>query len=59
VTKALDYAHDAAKAWIEGLDVRPVAARATLGQLRNTFQHALPETGETSHLLSFGMTWSF
>jgi hypothetical protein len=45
VTKALDYAHDAAKAWIEGLDVRPVAARATLSQLRNTFQQALPETG--------------
>jgi glutamate/tyrosine decarboxylase-like PLP-dependent enzyme len=45
VTKALDYAHDAAKAWIAGLDARPVAARATLSQLRNTFQHALPETG--------------
>jgi hypothetical protein len=45
VTKALDYAHDAAKAWIVGLDARPVAARATLSQLRNTFQHALPETG--------------
>jgi len=45
VTKALDYAHYAAKAWIEGLDERPVAARATLRQLRKTFQRALPETG--------------
>ena len=45
MTKALDYAHDAAKSWIEGFDARPVAARATLSQLRNRFQHALPETG--------------
>jgi len=45
VTKALDYAHDAAKAWIDGLDARPVAARATLAQLRGAFQQPLPETG--------------
>jgi glutamate/tyrosine decarboxylase-like PLP-dependent enzyme len=45
VTKALDYAHDAAKAWIDGLDTRPVAARTTLNELRKSFQQALPETG--------------
>ena len=45
VTKALDYAHAAAKTWIEGLDTRPVAARATLSELRNSFKCALPEAG--------------
>ena len=45
MTKALDYAHEAAKAWIDGLDARPVAARATLEQLRGTFQQSLPESG--------------
>ncbi|WP_300759295.1 aminotransferase class V-fold PLP-dependent enzyme [Janthinobacterium sp.] len=45
MTKALDYAHKAAKAWIDGLDARPVAARATQGQLRGAFQQVLPETG--------------
>lgn len=45
MSKALDYAHRAASAWIDGLDVRPVAARATLQDLATTFRGPLPETG--------------
>jgi glutamate/tyrosine decarboxylase-like PLP-dependent enzyme len=43
--KALDYAHRAASAWIDGLDERPVAARATSQELAATFRGPLPETG--------------
>lgn len=45
MSKALDYAHRAASAWIEGLDERPVAARATLDDLTAAFRMPLPETG--------------
>jgi glutamate/tyrosine decarboxylase-like PLP-dependent enzyme len=43
--KAFDYAHRAASAWIDGLDERPVAARATSQELTATFRGPLPETG--------------
>jgi glutamate/tyrosine decarboxylase-like PLP-dependent enzyme len=43
--KALDCAHRAASAWIDGLDERPVAARATSRELAATFRGPLPETG--------------
>jgi glutamate/tyrosine decarboxylase-like PLP-dependent enzyme len=43
--KALDYTHRAASAWIDGLDERPVAARATSRELAATFRGPLPETG--------------
>jgi glutamate/tyrosine decarboxylase-like PLP-dependent enzyme len=42
--KALDYAHRAASAWIDGLDERPVAAHATSQELAATFRGPLPET---------------
>lgn len=42
--KALDDAHRAASAWIEGLDERPVAAHATLQDLAAAFRGPLPET---------------
>lgn len=45
MSKALDYAHRAASAWIDGLDVRPVTAPATLQDLAATFRGPLPETG--------------
>ncbi len=43
--RALDYAYRAASAWLEGLEERPVAARATLQDLTETFRAPLPETG--------------
>jgi glutamate/tyrosine decarboxylase-like PLP-dependent enzyme len=43
--KAFDYAHRAASAWIDGLDERPVAARATSQELTAIFRGRLPETG--------------
>ena len=43
--KAFDYAHRAASAWIDGLDERPVAARATSQELTAAFRGPLPETG--------------
>jgi glutamate/tyrosine decarboxylase-like PLP-dependent enzyme len=45
MSKALDYAHRAATAWIDGLDARPVAARATLQDLTTAFRGPLPEAG--------------
>jgi glutamate/tyrosine decarboxylase-like PLP-dependent enzyme len=45
MSKALDYAHRAASAWIDGLDERPVAARATPQDLAAAFRGPLPETG--------------
>jgi glutamate/tyrosine decarboxylase-like PLP-dependent enzyme len=45
MSKALDYAHRAAQAWIDGLDVRPVAARATSQELTAAFRGPLPATG--------------
>ncbi len=44
-SKALDYAHSALSAWIDGLDERPVAARATRQDLAAAFRDPLPETG--------------
>lgn len=43
--KALDYAHRAASAWIDGLDERPVAAQAILQDLTAAFRGPLPEIG--------------
>ena len=45
MSKALDYAHRAASSWIDGLDERPVASRATLQELAAAFRGPLPETG--------------
>ncbi|MDE2198158.1 MAG: aspartate aminotransferase family protein [Rhodospirillales bacterium] len=45
MSKALDYAHRAASAWLNGLDERPVAARAALQDLAAAFRTPLPETG--------------
>ncbi len=45
MSKALEYAHRAASAWLDGLDERPVAARATPQDLAAAFQGPLPETG--------------
>lgn len=45
MSKALDYAHRAASAWIDGLDERPVTARATSQELAARFGGPLPETG--------------
>jgi len=45
MSKALDYAHRAASAWIDGLDARPVTARARLQDLTTAFRGRLPETG--------------
>ncbi len=45
MSKALDYAYRAASAWINGLNARPVNARATLHDLATAFQGQLPETG--------------
>ena len=58
--KALDYAYRAASAWLEGLEGRPVAARATLQDLTETFRAPLPETGsppeEVIAWLTYGAT---
>ncbi|WP_159726606.1 aminotransferase class V-fold PLP-dependent enzyme [Methylosinus sp. Ce-a6] len=48
MSKALDYAHRAATAWIDGLDERPVAARATHENLAAVFDGPLPEMGSRS-----------
>ena len=48
MSKALDYAHRAASAWIDGLDARPVTARATLQDLTTAFRGPLPEAGSRS-----------
>jgi glutamate/tyrosine decarboxylase-like PLP-dependent enzyme len=45
MSKALDFAHRAASAWIDGLDTRSVAARATLEELTAAFRGPLPERG--------------
>lgn len=45
MSKALECAYEAALDWIEGLDERPVAARATLGELATAFRYPLPEVG--------------
>lgn len=45
MSKTLRYAFDAASAWIDGLDQRPVAARASVTELKQVFQAPLPETG--------------
>lgn len=45
MARALDQAHLAAKAWIDGLDARSVAASASLEELRETFQVPLAEEG--------------
>jgi glutamate/tyrosine decarboxylase-like PLP-dependent enzyme len=45
MSKALDYAHRAAQAWICGLDERPVSARATSEELIAAFRGPLPDTG--------------
>jgi hypothetical protein len=44
MSKALDCAHHAASVWIDGLDVRPVAARATAHDLAAAFREPLPQT---------------
>jgi glutamate/tyrosine decarboxylase-like PLP-dependent enzyme len=45
MSKALDFAHRAASAWIDGLDERPVAARVDSQRLASAFLGPLPETG--------------
>ena len=45
MSRALDYAHRAASAWIDGLEERPVAARATSQELAAAFQGPLPAAG--------------
>lgn len=45
MSTALDYAHRAASAWIDGLDARPVTAQATLQDLTTAFRGPLPEAG--------------
>ena len=45
MSRALDYAHRAASAWIDGLEERPVAARATSQELAAAFRGPLPATG--------------
>jgi glutamate/tyrosine decarboxylase-like PLP-dependent enzyme len=45
MSKALDYAHRASSSWIDGLDGRPVASRATLQELSAAFRGPLPEAG--------------
>jgi glutamate/tyrosine decarboxylase-like PLP-dependent enzyme len=42
MAKSLDLAYHAATAWIEGLEDRPVAATATLSDLRRSFGGSLP-----------------
>ncbi|OAI30879.1 pyridoxal-dependent decarboxylase [Methylosinus sp. R-45379] len=48
MSKALDHAYRAATAWIDGLDERPVAARATRDDLTTIFGGPLPELGTRS-----------
>ena len=45
MSKALECAYEAALDWIEGLDERPVWARATLQDLATAFRYPLPEVG--------------
>ena len=45
MSKALECAYQAALDWIDGLDERPVAARATLRDLATAFRYPLPEVG--------------
>ena len=45
MSNALECAYEAALDWIEGLDERPVAARATLRDLATAFRYPLPEVG--------------
>lgn len=45
MSKALDYAHTASKAWIANLDQGPVAATASRQQLMSRFGGNLPEHG--------------
>lgn len=48
MSKALDRAYRAATAWIDGLDERPAAARATRDDLAAIFGGPLPELGTRS-----------
>jgi glutamate/tyrosine decarboxylase-like PLP-dependent enzyme len=48
MSKALDHAYRAATAWIDGLDERLVAARATRDDLAAIFGEPLPELGTRS-----------
>ena len=45
MTKALETALKSAKEWLEGLDDRPVEARAGLSDLLSRFEGPLPEAG--------------
>lgn len=45
MTKALEQALHSAKDWLDGLDDRPVQARADMAALRSRFEGSLPEVG--------------
>ncbi len=45
MTRALEQAFQAARDWLEGLDDRPVEARAQLAELKARFEGPLPEVG--------------
>ena len=48
MNKALDLAYRAARAWIDGLDDRSVAATASLSDLRRSFAGPLPHDGSSA-----------